>query len=587
MDWMIATDALLSTPPVPTCPALSAALSAIEAGQLETAAAALVDLNEDQRPLATFLVEIAAAARPEVDDDALDTLCQALHALPANTVDLSKLPDRLTHAWAEAVAPRLAPATVARRDAFGHGQHLLGQAIEMLCAEGAAPRALAYAALLDPHHREEVAQAWVQIGLSLPADHAERDAALMQAAQAGNARPMIQDGGEEASAHGVALNAMARGGIAADHPAVTTSLKGLTKLGKHRARKDVRSFGVATACIGAASRVVDTGDAAWLAIAEQLLALIWDEGPLRNRAEAACALARQAPDLPADYPPIDGPQRDPYADLVRRRAAGEDVADAIEAALTAWDGNGLKAATLFVQGCRLDLDDARLATLLADVRPKDRPEALVEAAHYAVAASDARRAGWLNQGYPEGDRFGIFSADVLHLLSPARQMAGELYYAAEGITRALAHLVGLHMQAGRLDDAARVIARMGQPRVKEPWTPSYRRGSRGERPLPGQPPQLGGPPVATTAETVKAQLKATKTGFALLAPAGRSGAQVRCRPADADRASDQGALPAAPAMAGLRAPVSGAGGHAGTVGGARSGSGLHREGHEAALSVYG
>ena len=60
MNWISAARDLLSHPPVPTCPALTDALAAVEAGDLEGASGHLATLNEEQRLLATFIVEVAA-----------------------------------------------------------------------------------------------------------------------------------------------------------------------------------------------------------------------------------------------------------------------------------------------------------------------------------------------------------------------------------------------------------------------------------------------------------------------------------------------------------------------------------------------
>lgn len=528
MDWTNAARTLLNTSPTPSCPALTDALAAVERGDLEAATGHLTSLNEEQRLLATFLVEIAAA-RASADGAALAGLCGALHTLPENTVDLSDIPSSLLHAWAEVVAPRVPPAVVARRDSYGYGQTLLCRAIERLSSDGEAARAVAYAELLSDHHRSDVARAWSRVGLALPEDHPRRGGALMRAAEAGCARPMIQDGGEEASAHGVAIQAFATGGLAADDPAVTRSLKDLLKLGRHRARKDVRSHGVATSSIAAGRRALHDADAGWQAIAEQLAALVWDEGPMRSESLEMARRARQAID-PGDttargdvdaVTPAEGTSTASARpeELARRRAAGEDVDGEIEAALGVWDGYGLKSVARFVNGCRLGLDDDRLEELLAAVRAGERAEALVKAANYAMEAGDERRAAWLNRGYPEGDPYGIFSADLLHLLSPERQLAGELFYAASGQTRGLALLLGLHMKHGRTEDAARIIARMGQPAVDDAWVPSYRRGNRASSALPSElftsRPSIDATPV--TADTVKAALSQAKAGSELYA----------------------------------------------------------------------
>lgn len=521
MNWTSAARALLNTSPVPTCPALTDALAAVERGDLGAAAQRLATLNEDQRLLATFLVEIAAA-KANSAPAALAGLCADLHALASNTIDLNDVPGRLLAAWAQTVAPALAPAVVARRDAFGYSQTLLCQCIEHLCAHDAAARAVAYAALLNPYHRSDVAQAWSRVGLALSVDHADRADALMRAAQAGSMRPMIQDGGEEASAHGIAMQAFARGGLAADAPAVVHALKGLLKLGRHRARKDVRSSGVATASIAAGERALLSADAGWLAIAEQLMALVWDEGPMQTDALDAVQRARTRIDPSREAAaPVGAPETpdDRPESLARRRATGEDVDAQTEAALGEWDGYGDQHVTRFVKGCRLGLDDARLEALLDAAKPEGRPEALIKGAAYALGASDARRAAWLNRGYPEGDDYGIFSADLLHLLTPDRVLAGELFYARSGQTKALAQLIGLYMQRGAPDDAARVIARIGQPAIDGAWVPAYRRGNRADDPLPAADmvPNIHVKPTPVTADTLKAALSQTKAGSDLLA----------------------------------------------------------------------
>ena len=557
MDWTSAARTLLNTPPVPTCPALQRAFTAVDQSDLEAAARELATLNEEQRLLATFLVEIAAA-NADADAAALASLCEDLHGLAENTIDLNDLPATLLHAWADAVAPRIPPAVVARRDAFGYGQTLLCHGIERLCADGNAERALSYAALLTPYHCGDVARAWSKVAFALPIDHAERADALMRAAQAGSARPMIQDGGEEASAHGVAMQAFAAGGLAADNPAVTHAVKGLLKLARHRARRDVRSHGVATASIAAGQRAAQDADAGWLAIAEQLAAKVWDEGPIQTQALATAQQARAAiaPRKASTVALPATPKGNSHEDLAIRRAAGEDVDAEIEVALREWNGNGYEAVAHFVNGCRLGLDDARLEALLAVARPDSRSEALIKAASYAIGAPDARRAAWLNRGYPEGDCYGIYTADLLHWLTPEKLLAGEVLYAASGQNKALGQLIGLHMRHGRMDDAARVIARIGQPQVNDAWVPSYRRGGRANDPLPADAlmrPRIWAEPTPVTAETLKAELSQAKTGSALYALAlGAADADVLAKVVKASRLKKWAKKAAQPWIARIR-----------------------------------
>ena len=534
MNWPEACQILLANDEPPECPQLSAALQKVEVGDLYAAGERLEELDERQRLLATFLVELAAADT-DADPGDLARLCERLHGLARNLVDLSDLPHTLLTTWATRVGTRLPPDIVAARDAYGYGPTLSRQVVEHLCADGRAESAIGYAAHIDAHWRDDRARAWAQVGVGLEPGHPERARALGHAAAAGDARPMIQNGGEESTAHGTAMELFARGGLAADDPAVVRSVAGLRKLGRTRARKDVRSHGAAIAAVAAGLRSADSADGGWLQHALALREAIYD-AELGARADAALLLAERAlgqcdgdafatrargllgesagehPELVRELAEGRFRRQPRPEDLAVLRRTGVDVSAETAAALDTWDGYGRREIARFVTGCRLSLGDAELAELLAAIREKERPEALVKGARYGFDGDDERRARYLERGYPEGDRFGIYSADLLHLLSPARRLAGEDFYARTGEAGALAQLAAEAMARGDIADASRAIAKIAQPEVADAWVPYYRRGNRTFA--------LSGERTPTTLQTldaagVKAAIKQLDSGQAM------------------------------------------------------------------------
>ena len=535
MNWLDACRTLLSADSTPQCPQLSAALAEVAKGEVYAAAEQLEQLDELQRVLATFLVELAAVDAG-IEGEALAALCVRLHVLPKNLVELFDLPRSLLIVWGSKVAPRLPAEVVAARDAYGHGPMLLRWGIEHLCEQGRAADALPYAEQIDAYWREERARCWALIGTGLAADHPQREAALGHASAAGNARPMIQDGGEESNAHGIAMELFARGQVAADDPAVARSVAGLLKLGRKRARKDVRSHGAMSAAVAAGLRAADSEDEGWLEHALALRKAIWDDH-LVARADAASLLAEQAlgrcegEAFEQRARKLLGDAAPPTAEFVRQlaedkfrskprpedlgalRRAGVDVSEQITEALAEWDGYGRREIASFVTGCRIGLDDAELDELLAKVREDERAEAMVKGARYGFTGDDARKARYLEQGYPQGDRFGIYSEGMLHLLSPAKRLEGEDHFARSGDSGALAQLCAEAMQRGDIEGATRAIAKLSLPETDGEWVPFYRRGNRSfELPTPAPPVE----PQTLDAAGIKAALKQLDGGIAML-----------------------------------------------------------------------
>ena len=531
MDWISAARELLAHPPSHDCPQLHAALRAVEAGEVGDAHAALAELDETPRLIATFMVEIGAA-RAGVDPAALDRLCLGFHAVEAHVVSLDDLPRRLGLTWADEVGVQLPASSVAARDAYGHGQWLQVRTAERLLESGRAEAAIAHAERIDAHARETVADVWARLGLCFAADDPRRDAALLQAARAGAVRPMIQDGGEEASAFGAALRRFADGGVPADHPAVRLAHAGLLALAKTRARKDVRSYGVMVAGVAAGLRAEREQERGWLELARALEAAVWSDD-LAARVGAAVALGSHACGLLDDaglrergrqwLPNLDhvAPEllrafargelsmEDKPEHLLALRRAGVDVDARIEAALNHERRIGDPKVERFVRGCRMGLPDARLEALLAEVRDASRAEALVHGAALGFGDEPERRAAYLARGYPEGDRFGNYTEDLVHLLPEAKRREGERFYARHGETSALANLAAAALALGSIDEAARIVGRLGQPVVSEAWVPFYRRGNRSFTVDPPRAPGSNASPPAS--------LRAAKTGDELLA----------------------------------------------------------------------
>ena len=537
-DWLRSCSTLLAAPETPKCQSLLDALALAREGRTREAAQRLSELEELQRFFSTLLVEIVAV-ESGCTGEALVVLSTRLHQdVPTNAVDAFDISIDVLGRWARVVGVELPPAQVVARDAYGYSQPLLQATISELCDRGEASRALPYAEQLNGYFRTDCATAWAQLGFA-PSPSAEL--AFSRSANAGNARPMIQDGGEEASAHGACLEALSRG-LAAEHDAVQTALKGLKKLTKKRARKDVRSHGAMRAAVAAALRAEESGDQAWRDIAADLIECIWTD-ELKRRAQAALLLADFALKL-QDEPTFaqrasgfigenevfevsrvqnalrrstkgeakdeDSPER-----VAERRKRGVDVTQEVEGFLRTWDGYGSQNVARFVMGCRLNLSDEELEALLERVKVSSRPEALVKGANYGLDGEPERRLALLERGYPEGDRFATFTKSLLPLLTPELLEKAERFFADGGVSRGLILIAAAFVENGSIDDAARVVARIGQPTVsREPWTPFYRMGSR-KFSLPE-----GTEPIAAREGAdpthIKAELKATKTADELL-----------------------------------------------------------------------
>jgi hypothetical protein len=246
LSWLAKAQSLTNTPFRPSCPALATALRHVEAGQFIEASEAVRTLNDvAQRRFATLVIELRAAAAAAVENNnnttekttaaiaALVELCRAndrsgLH--DNNAADHNGLPRDLFETWARTVGPRLPVEMLVDRDKFfscHHGGRLLRAVVDAHCDAGQwAAAAVVARRLVHSNDVEEMARQWARIGLGLPAGSGAREEALMIAAKAGNARPKIQHGGEEAAAHGAAIEAFARGKLRYDHPAVRTAVQG-------------------------------------------------------------------------------------------------------------------------------------------------------------------------------------------------------------------------------------------------------------------------------------------------------------------------------------------------------------------------
>jgi hypothetical protein len=283
MDWITRLSELLSDHPLPSaCPA-SSALEALTDGDAADAAYRIATLDPCLRLAATLVLEVAAIGEG-VAPEALVPLGQRLTTdLTRDQLRLSELRRVDVERWAREAGIHLDPSAIQARDGLVWGVPFSVAVARAALEAGRRELALAVATGIDRYYVRQVAEIWAEIGLA--STGTERDEALARAAEAGNRQPWIQDGYEETDAHAIALGHFAAGGLPPDHPSVRRVVSSLLQLGQTRARKDARSYAIVEAANHAARHYVQTGDTAWLEIAETLRDRVFTD-ELKDRVDA-------------------------------------------------------------------------------------------------------------------------------------------------------------------------------------------------------------------------------------------------------------------------------------------------------------
>ncbi|MEM9541109.1 MAG: hypothetical protein AAGA60_16600 [Cyanobacteria bacterium P01_E01_bin.42] len=454
------------------------AWNCIDRGNFTDAVSILSKLDGKARFLANTLIELAAA-RKGASDAQLTQLCEALHntsKVSAKTIEFSRAIDLL---WCAEVGARLSPETILTRQKYHyltyHLQHLV---VRTLCKNNRHKTALSHALQFELLNRRTEAELWARIALGLSGE--ERDRVLEQAASIGNLRPMIQDGGgEEAEAHSAVLELFARHGLSSEHPATKSAGDGLLELAKEEPPKYI-GWATCQAAVAAALAAADRKDEGWYRWATQLHEWIFQK-KYKKQSTAALALAAVALGFASEAGLNDiarsltakpfndakavlraiavreWEEEDTAEELVQLSRQGVDVKDRMEAFLDREEKYGFPQVKRFIRGCRLCLSDERLEQLLAEASYS--PGALVQGAVYGFSDEPERKRHYLARGYPEGDRYGVYTENVLLPYLSLEMMAkGERFYSEQGVTKGLSSLALKHFLEGRIHNAARAIS---------------------------------------------------------------------------------------------------------------------------------
>ncbi len=500
-DWIARCEAALaaSGQRAPS-PHLAEAIAHLRGGEVAPASAAVAPLADEVLLLSTMYLERLAVHLGLEQAQIVALGAPVAERLAPEALDTFGFVDRAWMAgWSDAVEGLLPPERVGERAGLGIACVALGKAAREACARGDLEQALALAESIRPHHKAQRGVALAEVGVRLPEPRG--GALLLTAVKTAGASPMIQEGGEEASALGAVVKVMAEQGVAADHPAVEAAFKALLRLGRKRARKDGRSFGLRDAGV-AAARAASRGEAAWLDRASALVPSIWSDRlawpvtlwsavalrALDRKAEGD-ALFAELPDeafpsaaLKGLYPAQpealealwEGGSRP--LDVARALvAAGEDPSAALDEAEVEAGRWYRGRHTLYV--ALRGIDEARAAACLQSMDPAERLDARAIVAS-AVELEAVIAEGWLPS------RVGLYLPRL------ARAQLDVLEGRMDRLADTHDRLLGLsgiaegHLRAGDWARAAQTLALAASaaPIDAEPeWIPYYRRGSRGER----------------------------------------------------------------------------------------------------------
>ncbi|GAA3933837.1 hypothetical protein [Litoribacillus peritrichatus] len=546
--WFETAEKLLSSNALETCQPFLTALEQVKQGQAEEAISALKDLNELQYYLCIIILEIqwVDSAR---DKTKLTLFTEALRENVAiGSVKSSDIYYKLTRVWTEKVGILLTQDDILFRNEFSSGDAILSSVIKHLSQQNLHQTALQLMPHVNSYYRETLANTWSHVVLGLD-EGSQKDQALMTLAGIGALRPMIQNGGEEVSAYGIAIQAFSTLKLDSGHPAVQKSVKGLMKLARHRAPKDVRAAGTFDAAVAAANASAQLNHEGWWEIATALKDNIWDQ-ELQAKANTALSLAnyyRQGESVSElkeiiesirlDWSQVDDPiskindfilskaSKAPSADDVLADAvkSGQDgVDEQVELRMIKEDETNryyTREGNRFVLGCKLCLSDEALKQIYNTIPTHSQKEALVKGAAQGFKGQPDRVLKYLKMGYPEGDQFGIYTKRLLPFLDEALLLKAEQFFINNERTEPLSLFATHWILQEDLPRAARIIANLGKATSTNEWVPNYRRGDRGKTPyLTTADAEIAAPPLPYSGkvEDSKALLKTCKTTALLL-----------------------------------------------------------------------
>lgn len=509
-DWYDFAEKLINTKVEEGCKPFLTALESVKQGDVSVAVAALQDLNELQYLLSVVILEIQHV-KLGADPSLLTLFTEALREnVPIGSVDTSNIYHEIASVWEKDVCALLPDDDVLYRNQYQRGDSLLISVVNERCRLGLHAKALPLVNKIDAYYRESLSETWVKVisGLS---EGDVKEQALMTLAKVGSYRPMIQDGGEEACAFANAIKGFSDLDLDSEHAAVQVSFKGLLRLSRHRAPKDVRSFGTYTAQVAAAKVAGRIKHNGWLEIAKTLTPNIHDTD-LKQRAIVALQLAEfhclEKPiselqpiieSIGLVWSGIDDPLQalNNYIDSkpLKKVSSDEDLANAIiagkdmtaEVALRmAQEDNENRyhtpAYNRFLLGCQLCLPDEQLNQFYEEL-DWSHEEALVKGAWWFVWRQPERVLPYLNRGYPEGDKFGTYTKRFLPFLTPDLLAKAEKFYIEHERTEPLTLFIAHWVLHDNLHNAARILGHLGKTTSKKEWVPRYRRGNSAGKPF--------------------------------------------------------------------------------------------------------
>lgn len=495
MDWIAHIKGLLESGENSVCEPLEIALDKLKGGRFDLAGEQLKGLEENQRLLCLCIIEIEAI-RLGASNEEITLLSELFNTeVHVNSINDRDLSLEFVDYWIKTVSPYLSPDQVQLRSEYlSRGQSVLYRSVLELIKLDRHIDAFELALLYDTYYRESYANLWGSIAVCLP-EGDKKNQAIERAYKAGSIRPMIQNGGEESAAFGIALKHLIQIPLSTDHPAIQFIHKGLHKLAKTYAEKDVRSDGVSNAAVAAARAAIQFNDNNWLEFAKSFECVTWSDH-LKTAVQVSIAIAdehlNKAPDIPTqhwlkklnlssqeelklwvDETLYGGRLNDPYVEAVKQQRAGEDVEARFDELLNDVK-YGEPNATRFINACRLCLEDKALDALLDKIPEREKKEALVWGSRWGFYKQPERVMKYLVQGYPEGDVFGSKTSGLLHFLTPDMLLKGEIYFAENDRQEGLISIASQYISKGDMASASRVIGRIGHTKYNEKWRPRYK-----------------------------------------------------------------------------------------------------------------
>jgi len=486
------------------------AYNKVKLGDIRGAVSALEKLNELQYYLSTIMLEIQLV---ELGGDVtqLPLFTQGLREnVPVGSVNTMDIYPGLAKIWKEKVSILLPYDELIYRNQYSNGDSTLWGVIDELCQQGLHEQAIPFAEACNTYSREYLAESWAKIIPGL-FEGEMKEQAICSIAALGALRPMIQDGGDEASAYGTAIETFASINLDSHHSEVQRCFKGLMRLARHYAPKDARSGGTFCAAVAAARIAGKQNHDGWYEMAEDLTRHVWSHD-LNPRAKIALELAsfrrerrpiedlkRSVESIGFDWSAIEDPvfilnqyvdgssqKQDADTELANAVKSGKDVSDLVEQRMADEDRNNpynTKEGNRFTLGCKLCLPDDELEKLYSMISPRRQKESIIEGVSYGFNGQPERVLPYLLKGYPEGDQFGIYTKTLFPYLTNELLDKAEKFFVAHERSEALTLLAAYWFTNGDLQKATRIIGQLGKATSVEEWRPHYRRRLRSDKPF--------------------------------------------------------------------------------------------------------